>query len=399
MFVGLVGKPSAGKSTFFKALTLMEVAIANYPFTTIKPNSGVGFVKINCMDEHFKTLCMPKEGYCLNHKRFLPVKVLDVAGLVPGAHEGKGLGLEFLNDLSQADALIHIVDMSGSLNEKGEPVSPGSYDPTEDIKFLEHELDMWYYQIFQKAWKKFSNAVNQNKEDVVKAIAKQFSGLKVTEDLVKRLVKKLELSDKLIIKWTEDDLLKLTTELRKKTKPIIIAANKIDIPGAIDNYERIKQEFPNYIIIPCSSESELALKEAARHELINYVAGEKDFKIKNDEKLNDKQKQALNFIKSNMLDKFKSTGVQDVINKAVFDLLKYIAIYPVPNNKLMDADGKILPDCFLVPKGITALDFAFKVHTDIGETFIRAIDVKTNLALKKDQKLKHQDVIEIVHNK
>ena len=399
MFVGLVGKPSAGKSTFFKALTSMDVAIANYPFTTIKPNSGMGFVKINCMDEHFKTLCIPREGYCFNHKRFLPVKVVDVAGLVPGAHEGKGLGLEFLNDLSHADALIHIVDISGSLNEKGEPVAKGSYDPANDIRFLEHELDMWYYQIFQKAWKKFSNAVNQNKEDVVKAIAKQFSGLKVTEDLVKKLLKNLNLHDKLIIKWTEDDLKKLTTELRKETKPIIIAANKIDVPGAIENYERIKEEFKDYIIIPCSAESELALKEASRHELIQYIPGEKDFKITNEDKLNNKQKQGLNFIKSNMLDKHHTTGVQDVLNKAVFNLLKYIAIYPVPNNKLADADGKILPDCFLVPKGITALDFAFKVHTTIGEKFIRAIDVKTNLTLKKDQKLKHQDVIEIVHNK
>ncbi len=399
MFIGLVGKPSAGKSTFFKALTLMDVAIANYPFTTIKPNSGVGFVKINCMDEHFKTLCNPREGYCINHKRFIPVQVVDVAGLVPGAHEGKGLGLEFLNDLSQADALIHIVDVSGSLNEKGEPVAKGSYDPANDIKFLEHELDMWYYQIFQKAWKKFSNAVNQNKEDVVKAIAKQFSGLKVTENLVKKLLKKLNLHDKLIIKWSEDDLKKLTTELRKETKPIIIAANKVDISGAIDNYERLKQEFPNYIIIPCSAESELALKEASRYNLIEYIPGDKDFKITNEDKLNEKQKQALTFIKNNMLDKFKSTGVQDVINGAVFKLLNYIAVYPVPNNKLMDADGKILPDCYLVPKGITALDFAYKVHTTIGNNFIRAIDVKTKLALKKDQKLKHQDVIEIVHNK
>src|SRR3990172_302867 len=196
MFVGLVGKPSAGKSTFFKALTLMDVATANYPFTTIKPNSGVGFVKVDCVDKDFNTQCNPREGFCINHKRFVPVQILDVAGLVPGAHEGKGLGLEFLNDLSQADALIHIVDTSGSLNDKGEPVEKGSYDPANDIRFLEHELNMWYYQIFQRVWRKFSYSINQTKENVVKAIANQFSGLKVNEDMVKVNMRKLELLEK-----------------------------------------------------------------------------------------------------------------------------------------------------------------------------------------------------------
>ena len=309
------------------------------------------------------------------------------------------MGNEFLSDLSQADALIHIVDISGSLNEKGEPVEKGSYDPANDIRFLEHELDMWYFQIFQKIWKKFSNAVNQTKENVVKAIAKQFSGLKVNEELVKSILKNLNLSDKIIIKWTEDELKQLTTELRKQTKPIIIAANKIDIPGAEENYKKVKEQFPDCIIIPCSAESELALKEADKHGLIEYIPGEKDFKILHEDKLNDKQKQALNFIKSNMLDKHDSTGVQDVLNKAVFDLLEYFGVYPVASNKLTDADNNILPDCFLVPKHTTALDFAFKVHTTLGENFVRAVDMKTNLALKKDQELKHRDVVEILHNK
>ena len=399
MFVACVGKPSAGKSTFFKATTLMDVAIANYPFTTIKPNSGIGFVKIDCVDKEFKVNCKPKEGYCKHHKRFIPVKIIDVAGLVPGAHKGLGMGNEFLSDLSQADALIHVVDISGSLNEKGEPVEKGSYDPANDIKFLEHELDMWYFQIVDKAWKKFSNAVNQNKENVVKAISKQFSGLKVNEEMVKSILKKLDLSDKIIIKWTEDELKQLTTELRKQTKPIIIAANKIDIPGAEENYKKVKEQFPDYIIIPCSAESELALKEADKHGLIEYTPGEKDFKILHEDKLNDKQKQALNFIKTNMLDKYGSTGVQDVLNKAVFNLLNYIGVYPVASNKLIDADNNVLPVCFLVPKHTTALEFAFKVHTTIGENFVRAVDMKTNLALKKDQELKHRDVVEILHNK
>ena len=76
-----------------------------------------------------------------------------------------------------------------------------------------------------------------------------------------------------------------------------------------------------------------------------------------------------------MLEKFGSTGVQETIDKAVFELLKFIAVYPVATTKLGDKDGNIMPDCLLVPENITALDFAFKVHTDIGNKFIKAMDM------------------------
>lgn len=398
MFIGLVGKPSAGKSTFFKAATLMNVDTANYPFTTIKPNSGVSFVRLKCVDKDFNKQCNPREGYCKQGVRFVPVQLLDVAGLVPGAHEGKGMGNQFLSDLNQADVLIHVVDMSGSLSDRGEPVAAGSYDPANDIRFLEHELDMWYYQIFEKVWRKFSNTINQTKENAIKAVAKQFSGLRVTEDIVKSALKKKGLTDKQIINWTNEDLKELTKEFRKETKPIIIAANKIDVPGAYENYERLKKEFPGYKIIPCSSESELALKEADKHALIEYLPGNNEFSIKDESKLSANQKKALDFIKKNILDKYNSTGVQDVLNKAVFDLLGYIAIFPA-GDKLEDSDGNVLPDCFLLPPGTTALSFAYHLHTDLGNNFVRAVDIKTKQSVKKDYPLKHRDMIEILHSK
>ncbi len=398
MFVGLVGKPSAGKSTMFKAITLMNVDIANYPFTTIKPNSGIGFVKIKSAATEFNKEPNPREGYFRKGWRFVPVQVVDVAGLVPGAHEGKGLGLEFLNDLSQADVLIHVVDISGSLNEKGEPVGKGEYDPANDVRFLEHELDMWYFQIFQRAWRKFSYTINQTKENVVKAIAAQFSGIKVTEEMVKENLKKLGLMDKLILNWTDDDLRQLTQELRKETKPIIIAANKIDVPGAYENYEKLKKEFPNYIVVPCSAEAELALKEADKQGIIDYLPGEADFELKHSDKLNDKQKNALDFIRQNILEKHRKTGVQELLNKAVFELLEYIAIFPA-GDKLADSDGNVLPDCFLMPKGTTAIDFAYHLHTDLGDNFVRAVDIRTKQSMKKDAPLKHRDMIEILHSK
>ncbi|MFH0867808.1 MAG: YchF-related putative GTPase, partial [Candidatus Woesearchaeota archaeon] len=317
MLIGVVGKANVGKSTFFKASTLAEVEIANYPFTTIKPNHGTGFVKVDCVDKEFNVKCNPRFGYCLNGKRFVPVELIDVAGLVPGAHEGKGMGNQFLDDLNQANALIHIIDVSGSTNEKGESILALSYDPANDIKFLEHELDMWYLRMIEKGWDKFARTVNQEKTEVHKAIAKQLSSLRVTENLVEEVIERLKL-DPDITKWGKEILLKVAIELRTATKPIIIACNKIDVKGAYENFERLKKEFEQYLLIPCSAESELALREAAKHDLIDYIPGENDFKIKS-EQLNEKQKNALNFIKTEILGKYGSTGVQQVLDNAVFE--------------------------------------------------------------------------------
>ena len=397
MFLGLVGKPSAGKSTLFKALTLMDVAIANYPFTTIKPNEGVAFARVQCVDKELGTQCNPRVGYCVEHTRFVPVKVLDVAGLVPGAHEGKGLGLEFLNDLSQADCLIHVIDISGSLNEHGEPVERGSHDPAQDVLFLERELDELYFSIFQKVWKRFAFAVKQTHEDAVKAVARQFSGLRVTEDLVKEKLAALGLAEKPLVDWSETELRTLTSALRRATKPILVAANKIDIPGGKERLAALRTRFPDLAVVPCSAEAELALKEAARHGLISYIPGGRDFTIPAESKLNEKQRAALEFIRSSVLQEFGSTGVQQVVDASVFELLRYVAVFPGGVGKLEDSEGRRLPDCFLMPPGTTALQFAFHLHTDLGENFIRAINVKTKLAMRKDALLQHRDVIEIVH--
>lgn len=399
MLIGIVGKPSCGKSTLFKASTLAEVDIANYPFTTIKPNHAVGFVKVVDAATHFGKHSDPRMGYCRQDFRFVPVDMIDVAGLVPGAHKGEGMGAQFLNDLNQADVLIHVIDVSGSTNDKGEPVAHLSYDPAKDIRFLESELDYWYLDILKKGWEKFARAVQQEHRDIKKALAKQLSGLGVNEDMIKEVFKSMTVDETRPISWDEDILLKIASSLRRKTKPIIVAANKVDVPGADKNFERLKTDFPDYVFVPCSAESELALKEADKHGVISYVPGEKDFSIKDDGKLNDKQKKALGFIRENVLARFGSTGIQDLLNSAVFDVLKYMAIYPGGANKLEDSDGNVLPDCFLMKEGSTALDFAYRLHTDFGNKFIRAIDVKTKMTVGKDHILKDGDVLEIVADK
>ncbi len=396
MLVGLVGKPSAGKSTFFKAATLANVDIANYPFTTIKPNHAVGYVRIDCVDKEFKKQCNPRVGYCLKHQRFVCIDMLDVAGLVPEAYLGKGKGNQFLNDLNQADVLIHIVDVSGSVNAYGEPVDALSYDPAHDIRFLEIELDMWYLQIIKNGWEKFVRQVQQEKTKVSRSIAKQLSAVRVTEALVDDAIKKFHLDPEKIANWTEEQLKQIASYFRQQTKPMLIAANKIDIPGADKNYERLVKEFPQYKIIPCSGDAELALREAAKHTVIDYIPGDKSFTVLTSEKLNEKQTKALSFIQTNLLDKFGSTGVQKIMNAAVFDLLGYVAVFPGGVNNLVDSQGRCLPDCFLLPPKSTALDFAFRIHTDIGNKFVRAVDVKTKMSLGKEYILKHRDVVEIM---
>jgi len=392
MLIGLVGKPSVGKSTFFKAATLAEVEIASYPFTTIKPNHGVGYVKVDCIDKEFNTQCMPNHGFCLNHKRFVPIDLMDVAGLVPGASEGKGLGNQFLDDLRQADVFIHIVDVSGMIDEVGKPTE--NYDVSKDIVFLDDELNKWFLGILVKVWKSFARKAELEEDNFASAVATQFSGLKVKEEHVKSALAKLNFTSK-PSRWDEEQLLRFAAELRKQSKPMIIAANKIDTSQGKSNYEKLKNKFPDLIIIPCSADLELALREAAKFNLINYIPGERNFEIKGN--LTEKQKQALEKIKKDVLDEYEDgTGVQEILNYAVFKLLKYIAIFPAGAHKLGDSKGRILPDCFLLPPNSTALDFAFFLHTDFGKNFIRAIDARTKKILGRDYKLKHRDALEIV---
>jgi ribosome-binding ATPase YchF (GTP1/OBG family) len=391
MLIGLVGKPSVGKSTFFKAATLAEVEIASYPFTTIKANSGVGYVRIECIDKEFDTKCNPSHGFCINSHRFVPVELMDVAGLVPGASEGKGLGNQFLDDLRQADVFVHIVDVSGTLDVEGKPTE--NHDVCKDVEFLEDELSKWFYNILMKVWKSFARRAEIEDLKFSEAVAHQFSGLKVNEDHVKNVLLKLDFPKKAST-WTEEQLREFAAALRKESKPMIIAANKIDTEKGKENYDKLVKEFPNLMIVPCSADSELALREAAKADLIEYIPGNNNFEIKGE--LSEGQKAALEKIKKQVLEKYGGTGVQEVLNMAVFNLLDYVAVFPASANKLADSKGNILPDCFLLPKGSTALDFAFHLHTDFGNNFIKAIDARSKKALGKAYELKHRDALEIV---
>jgi len=389
MLVGIVGRPNSGKSTFFKAATLIDVLIANYPFATIKPNRGIAYAKIKDLAAEFGKVSNPREGYVKSGWRFVPFELMDVAGLVEGAHSGKGLGNEFLADLAGADVFIHVVDMSGEYDGEGKPVQ--GYYPGRDIQIIEKEMDLWYFGLLNKIWKVFARTIEMQHSNFAQAVAKQFSGLKVKEDDVKHVLLKSGLNGEKPSAWSQEQIFGFAQLLRKHTKPMVIAANKIDTSMARDNLKKIKEEF-DYPIIPCFADGELALREADKAGVIEYIPGESDFKVKKD--LNQKQKEALANIR-NVMEENGSTGIQEVMNKTIFDILKYIAIYPA-GAKLADSKGNILPDCFLMPPNSTALDFAFRLHTDIGKNFVKAIDIKTKRGVGKDYVLKNGDGLEIM---
>ncbi len=396
MLIGIVGKPSTGKSTFFMAATSVPVERSSRPFTTIKPNRAVAYVEVECVDKEFGKKCNPRSGFCTDSRRFVPVELLDVAGLVPGAHEGKGLGNKFLDDLRQADVLVHIVDASGSTNEMGERVPVGSYDPCNDVRFLEQELDYWIKGILDKNWEKLQREARLNKKKNEDFLTEQFSGLGMTKDILSKVLKELKLEEKSLLDWSEDERLQFCKKIRQIGKPIIIAANKCDLSAGWDNYQRLKKEFPDYLVIACSAEAEITLKGAAKAGFIDYVPGDRQFRVKAG--LNEQQQKAMDIMKA-VCDRYEGTGIQRCLNAAVFDFLHFIAIFPGGVGKLEDSEGRVLPDCFLMPPKTTALDFAFRLHSDIGRGFIKAIDVKTRQAVGKEHALKHRDVIEIVFKK
>ena len=396
--LGIVGKPNTGKSTFFSAATLAPAEIANYPFTTIKPNRGVGYVRTPCVHEEFNVKDNPVNSLCLDGVRLIPVEFIDCAGLVPGAWQGRGLGNQFLDEIRKADALIHIVDASGGTDSEGRLCKPGEHDPLEDVRFLEQEITMWMANILKRDWPKIARTAESETKDLYSMLEERLSGLAIKRSQIFEAIRKAGLNAEKPTQWSEEDFLKFVDTLRQIAKPMLIAANKIDIPKAEENFERLKKL--NYIVVPCCAEAELALRRAAEKQLIDYTPGDCNFKIKHPEKLTESQIKALETIREKILLKYGSTGVQEAINMAYSKLLNMITVYPVEDlEHLSDHNGRVLPDAYLVPYGTTARQLAYLIHTELGESFIYAVEAREKKRVGEDYILKDRDVLSIVSAK
>lgn len=395
MLVGIVGKPNVGKSTFFSAATMKMVPIADYPFTTIEPNIGITYLRVECVCKEFGVTDNPRNSLCNDGKRLIPVKIVDVAGLVEGASRGRGLGNKFLDEIRQADALILVVDASGSTDSEGRKVPAGSHDPIRDIEIVEGELDSWIYGIIMKDWERVARLTEHKGLSISKYLAERLTGLSIKQAEIEQVIAELGLNEGKPTLWSDEQIRNFVRLLRERTKPSVIAANKADLPNAKVNIDRLSATGRR--VIPCAAEAELLLRRAAEKGLIDYTPGDSSFKVIAPEKITRFQADALRLVEEKVLRQYGSTGVQRAINEAYFSLLNAVVVYPVEDeNRLSDKEGNILPDALVMKGGSTALDLARAIHTELAEGFIYAIDVRSGMRLASDYILKNRDIIKIV---
>ncbi len=386
--LALAGKPNAGKSTFYSAATRAEVDVANYPFTTIDPNRGVSYVRTECPCRSLDERCGNEN--CREGKRYVPVELIDVAGLVPGAHEGRGLGNQFLDALSNADAIVTVVDASGGTNAEGEPVDIGTYDPVEEIDFVEEEMDRWLAGIIERNWEGVERQSRSPGFDIDEAVMEVLTGFGASEADVAAALRELEYPEN-PREWTDADKQTLARRVRARTKPILVAANKADIAPA-ENLDRLREAGRH--VIPTTAEGELALRKGTEAGLIEYDPGDPDFEIASE--VSEAQRTKLAELRETM-GEHGGTGVQTALDGAVYDLLDHFTAYPVENEtKWTDGQGNVLPDAFFLSRGSTPHDLAYAVHSDIGEGYLHAVDARSKRRISEDHELSEGDVIKIV---
>ena len=382
--LALAGCPSAGKSTFFKAATLKDVKIAPYPFTTTEPAEGIAHVTTNCPCREFDKTC----GKCTDGTRFVPLKLWDIVGLVPDAHLGKGRGISFLDNIMQCQGLVQVIDASGRTDLEGNPTE--GFDPSGAVKMLDDEFTWWMSTLFKKDQRGI-----QTEKAFLELVGKRFTGLRIKPTHLSSALAATNLNPAQAREWNDEQIFSFVNELRKVSKPSLVAANKSDLPESIENLEKLRQAYPDSIVIPTAGDLELALREAAKAGIIKYIPGASSFEILDGNKLSENQKKALEVISSYLAEN-KSTGIQEALNRTAFDLLKLIVVYPVADpNKMTDKKGNVLPDAHLIPKGSTAKELAFAVHEEIGQKFIGAVNARTGQNISATQPLKNGDIISI----
>jgi len=391
--IGIIGKTNTGKTTFFNSSTLSSDEISTYPFTTKKSSISTGYANTLCVHPEFNVVDNPNNSRCEDGWRYIPIELIDLPGLIKDAWKGKGLGNQFLSIASQSDALLHVVDASGSIDATGKITETGSGDPVSDFADIEEELNMWYQKILEGNRDRLQKIIKSG-DDHVDALTELYQGVGVKRNHVKEALKTSGLEEKDIENYDMQDSKKFASYLRKISKPTLIVANKIDVEGAGKNFERLRERYNDMIVIPASADSELTLRRAEQKNLIKYSPGSEKFDILQTNELNQKQKDALDFIQSDIMGEYMRTGVQFAINVTVFKLLKMNSIYPVAiPEKLSDKKGHVLPDLVLLKDGATVTDLAKEIHSDLTKGLLYAKDLRYNLRVPTNYQLRDRDVI------
>jgi ribosome-binding ATPase YchF (GTP1/OBG family) len=392
--IGLIGKTNTGKTTFFNAATLLNAKISNFPFTTKEPNVGTAYACDICVCRELDVTDNPQNSTCIDGWRYVPIRLIDVPGLIKDAWMGRGLGNRFLNIIGQADALIHVIDASGSIDAEGRITTPGTGNPLQDALDVETEIERWIAEIIEN---NRDAIIREAASSLAEAITKIVSGIKANQLQVSEALEKSELKGIPFLDWTLDQVIKFATFLLPIIKPTLILANKMDILTSEENLEILTKYYGRGFVAACSAEAELALRRAEKQGLLSYTPGQELFKIKENVSLTAKQQGALNYIERRVLAKWMRTGIQQALNIVVFKLLRNNMIYPVSDEtKYMDHHENVLPDAYLMPDGSTPFDLAQNIHTRLAQDYILAIDAKTGIRLPKNYNLRHKDVIKIL---
>ncbi len=393
--IAIVGKTNTGKTTLFNAATLLNAEISNFPFTTKEPNVGTAYVSDVCVCRELGVKDTPLNSTCIEGWRYVPVKIIDVPGLVKDAWLGRGLGNQFLSVIGQADAIIHVVDASGSIDAEGRITQPGSGNPVQDAIDIEMEIYRWVADIIER--NKLSIIHDASYSSLAEALAKSLSAMKASSSSILQALEKSELNKVPFVDWDLNRTIKFATFLLPIIKPTLIIANKMDILTSENYLGLLTEYYGRSLVAACSAEAELVLRKAAKMGLLEYTPGQEKFRIKQNAKLTPKQQGALNYIETRVMSKWINTGIQQALNTVVFRLLKNNMVYPVSDeHKYTNHHGNVLPDVYLMPDGSTPVDLARSIHTRLAENYVLAIEAKTGVRLPKDYHLRHKDVVKIM---